>query len=236
MSPSPQTPVDPLVRDNPRALLNPVGVALDVPPRIGRVALDRLRQDRGDARGLQRRQFGGASVEIMLRGRLDAVDAGAHLRDVEIDFHDPRLAPDQFGEAGEPRLEPLADVGAAGPEEYVLRGLLRDGRSAAQLAAIGVARVRRLHRGEIEAVVGAEIGILRPDRGAGHGGGDCVERHPVLRDMPAVDPVAQHQAGGGRVDEAVKRDPGDADPDEHQRRAQRPAQDARDQAAARGRA
>src|SRR5690606_17433622 len=68
--------------------------------------------------------------EVVLSGGLRAVDPRPHLDGVQIDLHDPRLAPGGLDEDGEIGLQALADVGALRPEEDVLGGLLADGGAA----------------------------------------------------------------------------------------------------------
>src|SRR3546814_4138024 len=90
-------------------------------------------------------------LEISLRARLDAIGADTRLGDVEIDLHDPPFAPDRLDQEGEPHFGHLADVtrpAAALPQKDILRGLLADGRSAAQLLALGVALDRLFDRSE----------------------------------------------------------------------------------------
>src|SRR3546814_11155742 len=66
-----------------------------------------------------------------------------------IDLHDPPFAPDRLDQEGEPHFGHLAGVtrpAAALPQEDILRGLLADGRSAAQLLALGVTLDRLFDR------------------------------------------------------------------------------------------
>src|SRR3546814_14549415 len=87
--------------------------------------------------------------------RLDAIGADAGLRDVQINLHDPPLAPDFLDQAGEPDLWNLADIArpaAALPQEDILRGLLADGRTAAEFLALGVAFDSILDRGGVRSV------------------------------------------------------------------------------------
>src|SRR3546814_15731700 len=84
-----------------------------------------------------------------------------------IDLHDPPFAPDRLDQEGEPHFGHLAGVtrpAAALPQEDILRGLLADGRSAAQLLALGVTLDRLFDRLAVETVVAAKFAVLRRNR------------------------------------------------------------------------
>src|SRR5690606_14817705 len=95
--------------------------------------------------------------------RLGAVDAGSPFGDVEIDLHDPALAPQGLDQDGVAGLESLADPVAAGPQEDVLGGLLADGRTAAQAAAFFIGPQSLFDRLQVKAAVAAEAGVLGGD-------------------------------------------------------------------------
>src|SRR5215813_7024547 len=99
-------------------------------------------------------------------GHLSAVDAVTPLDHVEIDLEDARLRPAEFDEFGDVGLDALAQEAAAGPEQDVLGGLLRDRAGAAQLAAGTKALERGADLVEIKAVMKAKPGALGPDDGA----------------------------------------------------------------------
>ena len=153
----------------------------------------------------------------MPRRGLDAEDALAHLGDVEIDLHDPALAPQPLDQQGEARLEALPQPGAPGPEEDVLRHLLADRAAAAQPAVV---RQRRADAVEVEAPVPAEVRVLGRGRRQRQVVGHVVEADPVALDRAEPPPLARHQVGQRRIDEAE-------DGDEQHRQRQRRQQHAR---------
>src|SRR6476469_1687176 len=104
-------------------------------------------------------------VEVALGARSDAVSADPRLGDVEVDLHDPPLAPDLLDQDGEPGLESFAEIAAALPQEHVLGGLLADGRAAADVPAPLITLHRLLDRHAVEPVVDAELAVLAGDRG-----------------------------------------------------------------------
>ena len=54
-------------------------------------------------------------------GRFGAVDARPPFGDIEIDFHDPPLAPRKLDQRREPGFEPFAQPVAAGPQKDIFR-------------------------------------------------------------------------------------------------------------------
>ncbi len=138
------------------------------------------RQHRRDARRLSPAQPLGAMAEIALGARLHAISADAGLRDVEIDLHDPALAPDRLDEHSVPGLQPLADIAAALPEKDVLGGLLADRGAAPDPSAARIALEGFLYRLRVEAMMRAEFGVLPADGGARHVRIDVREGAPVL--------------------------------------------------------
>src|SRR5260221_410545 len=122
------------------------------------------RQDGRDARRFGRAHRARIVAEIALRRGVRAIGADAGFGVVQIDFHDPPLAPDMLNQEGEPGLDTLPRIAAAVPQEGRLRRLLADGRSATDAPARGIALHRVLDRLEVEAVVLAEFAVL---------GGDC---------------------------------------------------------------
>src|SRR3546814_8102119 len=129
-----------------------VAVAAGEARGADRLALLGQRQDRGEARRFGWGQPVGAVAKIAPCARLDAIGADAGLRDVQINLHDPPLAPDFLDQEGEPDLWNLADIArpaAALPQEDILRGLLADGRTAAEFLALGVAFDRKIGRAHV---------------------------------------------------------------------------------------
>jgi hypothetical protein len=101
--------------------------------------------------------------EVLARGS-GSVDAVTELGDVAIHLEDAPLRPQEFDERGEVRFEALAHEAAPAPQEQVLRGLLADRARAAQaLAVVGVGQCV-LDRGDIEAVMGRKLLVLRRDQ------------------------------------------------------------------------
>ncbi len=80
-------------------------------------------------------------AEIADRAGVHAIGADPRLGDVEIDLHDPPLAPDRLDQDGEIGLQRLARIAAALDQEDVLGGLLADRRAAADAAAACVAGI-----------------------------------------------------------------------------------------------
>src|ERR1700722_13957097 len=94
---------------------NPVAPLGNIARRpIGMQAI-RVRQDRSQHGRLTRRQARGGDVKKLLRGRLDAINAGSELRNVEIGLEDALLGPQRLDEYREPCLQGLAQVTLAGP-------------------------------------------------------------------------------------------------------------------------
>src|SRR3546814_17683237 len=91
-----------------------------------------------DPRRLGGAQPRGVMPEITLRARIGAIGADPGFGDVEIDFHDPALAPDRFDQQREPRLERLARIAPALDQEGVFGGLLADRPSATDSFAQGL--------------------------------------------------------------------------------------------------
>jgi len=74
-----------------------------------------IRQDRSQRGRFTRRQARGGDVKKLLCGRLDAINAGSELRDVEIGLEDAFLRPQRLEQYREPCLQSLAQVAFAGP-------------------------------------------------------------------------------------------------------------------------
>src|SRR6476620_7410283 len=118
-------------------------------------------------------------AEVALRARIDAVGTNPCLDEVEIDLHDPPLAPDVFDQEGEPGFDPLPGIAAALPQEGVLRGLLADRRTPADAAARGISFHRIFNRLEVEAVMRTELAVLRCDCSTNHVAIHSADRQPI---------------------------------------------------------
>ena len=138
------------------------------------------RQDGRDPRRFCRAHRIGVMAEISLRARVDAIGPNARLREIEIDLHDPPLAPQMLDQEGEPGLDAFARIAAALPQEGVFRCLLADRRSAPDPAARGIAFHRIFNGFEVEAVMRTELAVLGGDRRPNHVAVDLANRHPVL--------------------------------------------------------
>src|SRR3546814_18480083 len=78
-------------------------------------------------------------AEIALGARICTKGADAGLGYVEIDLHDPVLAPEQFDQHREPRLQAFAHPGPALQQKGVLGGLLAASGAAPTFAPLPVA-------------------------------------------------------------------------------------------------
>ena len=154
-------------------------------------------------------------AEIALRPGVGAIGADAGFGDVEINLHDPPLAPDILDEEGEPGFGHFAgeaaDRAAALPEEGIFGGLLADSRAATHTLALRIALHRFADRGHIKTIVATEIAVLCGDGGAGHVGVHIGQRHPVAFDRVAVD---QHGHRRWRRNHRVEQHPGNRQADE----------------------
>src|SRR6185436_991003 len=125
-------------------------------------------------------------AEIALGAGIDAIGADAGFGVVQIDLHDPPLAPQMLDQEGEPGLDALAGIAAADPP------------------ARGIALHRILDRLEVEPVMRAELAVLGSDRGADHVAVDLADRHPVARSAAPGQQVADHGRSGWWRDETVE--------------------------------
>lgn len=139
-------------------------------------------------------------VEIADRAGLRAIGADPGFRNVEIDLHDPALAPDRFDQEGEPGFQPLAQKAAALEQKDVLRRLLADGGAAPDAAAAGIVAHGLGDGDRIEAVMAAKAAVFGGYCGAGHVRVHFVQAHPVLGDAVGIE---DHRPGHRRRDEAV---------------------------------
>jgi len=107
-------------------------------------------------------------VEIALRTSLYAIGADTGLGDIEIDFHDPVLAPDRLDQEGEIGFQALAEKAAALPEKGIFGDLLGNGRATSYPAALGIALDRFLDRLGVKPIVAAELPVLGCDHRTHH--------------------------------------------------------------------
>lgn len=143
----------------------------------------------GNLGGLAASEIFGAGVEVVFGGGFDAIDAGAELGDIKIDFEDTRFADGGFEPPGEGDFEPLAQPAALGPEEEIFGSLLADGAGAFGALAALVVFVGFADGFPIEALVLAEEVIFGSDDGGLGVAGNGVERCPGL--VPAIfEPLA----------------------------------------------
>src|SRR5690606_5154076 len=101
--------IQPAAPDHADARGDGVAIAARETRRADRLPLFRQRQD-GDTRcRLARCQLCRAMLEITLCARLDTISPDPRLGDVEVNLHDPPLAPYLLDQEGEPHLGHLAD-------------------------------------------------------------------------------------------------------------------------------
>ena len=166
----------------------------------------RIGQDGRDQRRLAPGQIAGRLAEIAARSGLGAVHAGSGLRDVEIDFHDPPLAPDQLQLRRERHLEQLAQGIAPGPEQHVLRDLHADRAGAACASPFDCPVDLTAELLPVETEMLAEPIVLRRDHRLRQPGRDLLQRPPALVQPFALDQPDQHQQGHRRRDEPIDQD------------------------------
>ena len=129
---------------------------------------------------------------------------GAELGDVEIDLQNPLLGQHGIDPDRERKFQRLADVAWALPKEQVFRHLLGDGGSAAHpLAFLGVAH-RLAQRAKINAMMLAEMRVLRAHHRARQIGRHRVKVDPLPRQRRARKLAPEHQCRD-RMAGAVKR-------------------------------
>ena len=224
--------VEPVARHRRNARGNGVAVTAGKSFRSHRAALLRQRQDRCDPCSFGRAHGACIMSEIPVGACIHAIGADAGLREVQIDLHDPPLAPQMLDEEREPGFRALAGIAAAIPQEGVLRRLLADRRSAADSPARSIAFHRILNGFEVEAVMRAELAVLGRDRRTDHVAVGLADRHPVLVRTAAGDHVAEHVEGDRRVHEAIGEHPQDRDQEEGEDQLDDPAEEAAEERAA----
>ena len=102
--------------------------------------------------------------KISLCASIGAIGANARFRDVQIDFHNPALAPDIFDQHRKPRFKALADIAAALPQKRVFRGLLADRGAAANTATLLIAPKSSRNGLAVKAIMQAKFAIFTRNR------------------------------------------------------------------------
>ena len=119
-------------------------------------------------------------------------------------------------------FQSLANVGAARPEKEVLGNLHGDRRGAARRSANAVIVDDLAHRAPIDAVVAAEMRVLRGDDGSPQSFRHAGQRHPFLIDPLMQEHPPEHQ-GRDRIDEPIGDDEPGKDQKKQQNRAAHPS-------------
>lgn len=103
----------------------------------------------------------GRGGEILVRCGFDTEDTVPEFDDIEIDFEDSFLAPEQFDEYGEVGLEEFAGVGASRRAEDILGGLLRYGTATGDDVTHSFISIESIDHVVIgEAAMFVEMGVL----------------------------------------------------------------------------
>src|SRR4029453_10880604 len=108
----------------------------------------------------------------------------------------------------------------------ILRGLLADGRPAANPSSACVAFHRIFNGFEVETAMRAELPVLCFYRPPDHVAIDLADRHPLLVSATACEQIADHREGDGWVDEAVGEHPQNRDQQEGDDQLDDPSDDA----------
>src|SRR3546814_12744423 len=127
-------------------------------------------------------------AEIALGARICTKGADAGLGYVEIDLHDPVLAPEQFDQHREPRLQAFAHPGPALPQKGVLGGLLADSGAAPKLAPLPVEPDGLADPPQIHAPMAAAARIRGGHRRPRQLAADPRRRQPFATKFSAVPP------------------------------------------------
>jgi hypothetical protein len=166
----------------------------------------RVGEGGGQQRGLARVQIARSFPERPACGCFHAEFAiRAPFCNVEIDFEEPSLAKNAVEPERKGRFEELAQEAASPPQEQVLRRLLRQRGSAADLAQrIGILD-RLANFGEIDAWVAAEAGILGGDDRSRQACGLRGEGGPIVARPALPSPTASASGSrpAGRTDRAA---------------------------------
>ena len=110
-------------------------------------------------------QIAGGSLIVIARSCVCTVDAGTPLDDIEIEFENPSLAEDEFGNGDESELGAFAENGAACSEEQIFDELLGEGGGTACACAFKIIFCGDLDLVPVEAVMLVKAGIFSGDDG-----------------------------------------------------------------------
>ena len=156
-----------------------------------------------------------ASLKISLGSGLDAIGTDTGLGDVEIDFHNPFLAPDRLDQESEIGFQTFSEITATLPQEGVFCDLLRNGRSAPNAPSLCVAFDRFLNRFRIETIM-CKICCLLPRSRPGSYWGRYLQRMVQSLVMLFSSMIIVAVIGGGTM--PYKSHPGDRYEDEIKRK------------------
>ena len=101
------------------------------------IAHERIGQDAGKADRLGRSQFGSMAAEIFIGSSLDSEYSFAHLGHIQVNLHDPPLAPEGLDQHRVIRLHALPEPTSGAEGEAVLGHLLRNRAASADLLPLG---------------------------------------------------------------------------------------------------
>ena len=138
---------------------------------------------------------------MMFCCRFCTIDAGPPFGDVEIEFHHPPFAPDEICRQRQRQLHSLANERAAIPQEQVLGCLHRDRRGATGCFTFQCIGDDATHLHPVDAVVNAELAILRHHHRSHQIGRYILEGDPLAIIATKKQEIAQHQCRN-RMDEA----------------------------------
>ena len=157
-----------------------------------RRVLRRRLEQAGEQRGFGEIDLPHRLAEVVLRRRLDAEGAAAHVGAVEVEFQDLALGEAALQQQGEKRFLDLALQGALGGQEQVLGHLLGYRRAALHhLVCLQIGGERAERAVDVDAPVLEEAPVLGGERRLDHRIGDVVERHGVVvQDAALADLVA----------------------------------------------
>lgn len=124
----------------------------------------RAGDDGSERFGLTKIEMRGRGGEILVRCGFDTEDTVPEFDDIEIDFEDSFLAPEQFDEQGEVGLEEFAGVGTSRRTEDILGGLLRDSTASGDDATHSFVSIESIDHVVIgEAAMFVEMGVFGLD-------------------------------------------------------------------------
>ena len=147
---------------------------------LGGVALQGIGEAGGYEGRLPGREFACPGVEEPLGGCFGTKDAPAHFCHIEVHFQDAFFSPYHLNKECKICLKPFPHPTAAGEEEHIFGGLLRNGAGSAQLFpfAVGIHSISNLH--PVEPLVGEEPGVFAGHNRHSQVGGNLLHRPPPL--------------------------------------------------------